>query len=201
MGIIKKTDRVSTLFYNINKNAMLCVHSIIITFVFVSAKKRTETIDSKLKTTWQVVSRMYNTEAALYNATIAMAHFLLNVDSKEGSFASDIAQQLGMEGTSLSRIIVSLEEKKFIVRSDTHTDKRKRKITLSDKGKEQKELAKNSVRNFNHFVEAKIGKQRLAEFFQTIDEISSLAEERSKLLKPGTTQPKEQQKSQSTSHK
>ena len=152
-------------------------------FVLAMSKKHTETIDSKLKTAWQIVSRMYNTEAVLHDATIAMAHFLLNVDSHEGSFASDIAPQLGMESTSLSRIILSLEEKKLIVRKSDKTDKRKILITLTKKGKEQKELAKNIVRNFNHLVQIKLGKQRVEEFFKTIDEISDLAEERNKLLK------------------
>jgi DNA-binding MarR family transcriptional regulator len=147
------------------------------------SKKHTETIDSKLKTAWQIVSRMYNTEAVLHDATIAMAHFLLNVDSQEGSFASDIAPQLGMESTSLSRIILSLEEKKLIIRKSDKADKRKILITLTKKGKEQKELAKNIVRNFNHIVQVKLGKQRVEEFFKTIDEISDLAEERNKLLK------------------
>jgi DNA-binding MarR family transcriptional regulator len=151
--------------------------------VLAMSKKHTETIDSKLKTAWQIVSRMYNTEAVLHDATIAMAHFLLNIDSKEGSFASDIAPQLGMESTSLSRIILSLEEKKLIVRKSDKTDKRKILITLTKKGKEQKELAKNIVRNFNHIVQVKLGKQRVEEFFKTIDEISDLAEERNKLLK------------------
>jgi DNA-binding MarR family transcriptional regulator len=146
-------------------------------------KKHTETIDSKLKTAWQIVSRMYNTEASLHDATIAMAHFLLNVDSHEGSFASDIAPQLGMESTSLSRIIVSLEEKKLIIRKSDKTDKRKILITLTKKGIEQKELAKNTVRNFNHLVEIKIGKKRIEDFFRTIDEITELAEHRNKILK------------------
>ncbi|HTA62513.1 MAG TPA: winged helix DNA-binding protein [Bacteroidia bacterium] len=147
------------------------------------SKKHTETIDSKLKTAWQIVSRMYNTEAVLHDATIAMAHFLLNVDSNEGSFASDIAPQLGMESTSLSRIILSLEEKKLIIRKSDKADKRKILIRLTKKGKEQKELAKNIVRNFNHIVQVKLGKQRIEDFFKTIDEISDLAEERNKLLK------------------
>ena len=146
-------------------------------------KKHTETIDSKLKTAWQVVSRMYNTEASLHDATIAMAHFLLNVDSHEGSFASDIAPQLGMESTSLSRIILSLEEKKLIIRKSDKTDKRKILITLTKKGIEQKELAKNTVRNFNQLVEIKIGKKRIEDFFKTIDEITELAEHRNKILK------------------
>ena len=147
------------------------------------AKKHTETIDSKLKTAWQVVSRMYNAEAIMHDGTIAMAHFLLNVDSTEGSYATDIAPQLGMESTSLSRIIVSLEEKKLIQRVPDKSDKRKIKIKLTAKGKAQKEIAKNFVRNFNHLVEVKIGKQKINEFFKVIDAIIELAEERSKLIK------------------
>lgn len=147
------------------------------------SRKHTETIDSKLKTAWQTVSRMYNAEAVLHDATIAMAHFLLNVDSHEGSYASDIAPALGMESTSLSRIIQSLEEKKMIQRVPDKVDKRKIKIVLTKKGINQKELAKNTVRNFNHMVEIKIGKEKITDFFKTIDEIIELAEQRNKLIK------------------
>ena len=147
------------------------------------SKKHTETIDSKLKTTWQVVSRMYNAEATLHDLTISMGHFLLNIDSHEGSYASDIAPLLGMESTSLSRITRSLEKKKLIQRVADKSDGRKIKIRLTQKGKAAKELAKNVVRNFNHLVEVKIGKSRLDEFFRTVDEIASLAEDRNKIIK------------------
>lgn len=147
------------------------------------SKKHTETIDSKLKAAWQVVSRMYNAEASLHDATIAMAHFLLNVDSHEGSSASEIAPKLGMESTSLSRIINSLEEKRLIQRLPDKKDSRRIRIVLTKKGKEQKELAKNTVRNFNHMAELKLGKERIAEFFKTIDAIIELAEERNRLIK------------------
>jgi MarR family transcriptional regulator, organic hydroperoxide resistance regulator len=147
------------------------------------SKKHTETIDSKLKTAWQVVSRMYNAEALVYGGTIAMAHFLLNIDSKEGAYASDIAPLMGMESTSLSRLIQSLEEKKLIQRIPDRTDKRRIRIQLTAKGRSQKELAKNSVRNFNHLVEVKIGKNKVNDFFKTIDIITELAEERGKMIK------------------
>jgi MarR family transcriptional regulator, organic hydroperoxide resistance regulator len=140
------------------------------------AKKQTETIDSKLKTAWHIVSRMYNSEAVLQGGSLAMAHFILNVDSKEGSFAIDIAPQLGMESTSLSRMIVSLEEKKLIQRIPDKVDKRRTRIKLTAKGIKQKEMAKSIVRSFNQAAEAKIGKKRLADFFKTIDDIIALAE-------------------------
>ena len=80
------------------------------------SKQHTETIDSKLKTSWQIISRMYNAEAAQYGGSIAIGHFLLNIDSEEGAYASDIAPRLGMESTSLSRIINTLEKEKLIIR-------------------------------------------------------------------------------------
>ena len=146
-------------------------------------KKHTETIDSKLKTAWQVVSRMYNAEATLHGGTLAMAHFLLCVDSQEGSYATEIAPQLGTESTSLSRIISSLEEKKLIQRMADKNDKRKIRIVLTAKGKAQKELAKNIVRNFNHLAEEKLGAEKITDFFKTLDQIVELAEGRNKLIR------------------
>ena len=146
-------------------------------------RRHTETIDSKLKTAWQVVSRMYNAEAVLHDATISMAHFLLNIDSHEGSYATDIAPRLGTESTSLTRIIRSLEEKKLITRVPDKDDKRKMRLVLTAKGKAQKELAKNTVRNFNHLAEVKLGRERLLDFYSTIDEIVQLAEDRCRLIK------------------
>ena len=146
-------------------------------------KKRIETVDSKLKTAWQTVSRMYNAEAGFHEGTIAMSHFLLNIDGADGSFASDIAPRLGTESTSLSRIIRSLEKKKLIKRVPEKADKRKIKILLTAKGKEKKELAKTIVKSFNQKVEQLIGKEKIMEFFKIIDKIIELAEKRSKDLK------------------
>lgn len=128
-------------------------------------KKVTETVDSKLKTTWQIISRMYNAEATKFGGTIAIGHFLLNVDSQEGSYASDIAPKLGMETTSLSRIITTLEKDGMIIREIDKTDKRKVKLHLTEKGKKNKEMAKNSVRKFNGFIEEKLAKKE-RRFFQ-----------------------------------
>lgn len=147
------------------------------------AKKHTETIDSKIKTSWQIISRMYNAEATQYGGSIAIGHFLLNIDSNEGAYASEIAPMLGMESTSLSRIIKTLEKEKMIIRKSDKSDKRKVKIILTQKGKENKELAKNIVRNFNSELESRIGKNRIEEFIKTITEISQFAEERHKLIR------------------
>ncbi|MBL7882959.1 MAG: winged helix-turn-helix transcriptional regulator [Bacteroidia bacterium] len=147
------------------------------------AKQHTETIDSKLKSAWQIISRMYNAEAAQYGGSIAIGHFLLNIDSNDGAYASDIAPKLGMESTSLSRIIKTLEDEKLIIKKSDKSDKRKVKLILTQKGKENKELAKNIVRNFNSEIENKIGKTKIDDFLKTINEIIVIAEGRNKLIK------------------
>lgn len=146
-------------------------------------KKHTETVDSKLKSAWQIISRMYNAEAAQYGGSIAIGHFLLNIDSDEGAYASDVAPKLGMESTSLSRIIKTLEDEKLIIRKADKEDKRKVKIILTPKGKEQKELAKKVVRNFNSEIENKLGKNKVEEFLKTVNDIITLAEEKNRTLK------------------
>jgi DNA-binding MarR family transcriptional regulator len=147
------------------------------------AKKHTETIDSKLKKVWQIISRMYNAEAVQYGGSIAIGHFLLNIDSEEGTYASDIAPLLGMESTSLSRIIKALEKEKLIIRKSEKLDKRKVKIILTAKGKKNKDLAKNIVRNFNSELEEKIGKKKIKSFLKTVNEITQFAEERHKFIR------------------
>jgi DNA-binding MarR family transcriptional regulator len=146
-------------------------------------KRYTETIDSKLKSCWQVISRMYNAEAVQYGGSIAIGHFLLNIDSMEGSYASDIAPLLGMESTSLSRIIKTLEMEKLIVRKNDKNDKRKVKIMLTEKGKKNKELAKQIVRNFNTLIENKIGRKNVVAFLKTLTDITELADQQYRILK------------------
>ena len=147
------------------------------------ATKQTGTIDSKLKNTWQLVGRMYNMEASLHDITIPIAHFLLNIDSRKGSFASDIAPNLGTESTSLSRIILSLEEKKLITRKEDKTDKRRIKLILTKKGQNKKDIAKKMITDFNKIIYAKIGNKKVNDFFETIDKINEVAEERINYLK------------------
>lgn len=149
------------------------------------AKKHTETVDSKIKSSWQIISRMYNSQAAQYGGSIAIGHFLLNIDSEDGAYATEVAPMLGMESTSLSRIIKTLEKEKMIIRKNDKADKRKVKIILTQKGKENKELAKNIVRNFNSELENKIGKAKLEDFMKTLTEITHFAEEKHKTLKQG----------------
>lgn len=148
-------------------------------------KNYSESIDSQLKSTWQLIGRMYFAEAAKHGGNLAGTYFLLNVNSKDGSYATDIAPKMGMESSSLSRMIKTLEDAELIVRKADKVDKRKVKIILTAKGQAKKDHAKNIVRNFNLLIEDRIGKEKKEKLMEILSEIQNLAEERLKELKQG----------------
>ena len=72
------------------------------------------TIDYALRATWQAVARMYNEEAKKFGATMAVGFTLLSIDPKTGTPSTSLGPKMGMEATSLSRILKSMEEKGLI---------------------------------------------------------------------------------------
>ena len=70
-----------------------------------------KTIDYILRATWQAVARMYNEEASKYDATMATGFALLSLDREEGTPSTSLAPKMGMEATSLTRTLKSMEDR------------------------------------------------------------------------------------------
>ena len=138
--------------------------------------KAENTIDFQIKTSWYAISRMYNTYAAQFDMTMAIGYVLLNID-KEGTPATKIAPALGLEVRSLTRMLKSLEDKKWIRREANYSDKRIVKIFLTELGKQKRDEAKRGVIFFNELVRQKIGDEKLAHFFDVMDSINLVLEE------------------------
>ncbi len=128
--------------------------------------KREETIDHHVRTTWHGISRYYNQQAAKFGGTMSIGFALLtNFAGDEGTPATKIAPQMGLEPRSLTRLLKSMEDKKLIVRKADKTDKRSVRIFLTKDGKKQRENAKAIVIGFNETVQREIPMQKLKVFF------------------------------------
>lgn len=138
--------------------------------------KREETVDFHIRSAWHAIARMYNQQASQYDATMSVGFALLVIDSEEGTPATKIAPMMGLEVRSLTRILKSLEEKKLITRVSDKSDKRSVRICLTKKGKEKRELAKETVVRFNEMVKTEISQTKLDVFFEVIQQINKLAE-------------------------
>ena len=68
-----------------------------------------KTIDYLLRTTWLAVNKMYNEEAAKFDTTMATGFTLLSIDPENGTPSTSLGPIMGMEATSLSRILKKLK--------------------------------------------------------------------------------------------
>jgi DNA-binding MarR family transcriptional regulator len=133
-----------------------------------------KTIDYILRATWQSVSRMYNEEAQNYGATMATGFALLSMDKEKGTPSTSLGPKMGMEATSLTRTLKSMEEKGLIIRKKNPEDGRGVLIYLTDFGREKRELSKNTVLKFNETVKKHISEEKLNHFIEVADCINEL---------------------------
>lgn len=138
--------------------------------------RREETVDHNLKTAWHAIARMYNQQAAKYDATMSMGFVLLNINSEEGSPATKIAPLMGLEARSLTRLLKSMEEKGLVFREADKVDKRSVRIRLTKEGKDKKEKARETVLKFNLAVHEQVPPEKLAVFFEVIQQINQMIE-------------------------
>lgn len=136
------------------------------------------TIDYALRTTWQAVSRMYNEEATKYDASIAVGFALLSIDKENGTPSTAISNRMGMEPSSITRTLKSMEERGLIYREKNPEDGRGVLIYLTEFGKEKRELSKTTVLKFNEVVRNNLTEEQLATFFEVTETINNLITER-----------------------
>jgi len=136
-----------------------------------------QSIDHHLRATWQAIAKMYNDQAAKYDSTMAMAFVLLNIDMKDGTPSTSIGPQIGMEATSLSRILKSMEDKGAIYREPNPQDGRSVIIKLTQLGMEERAFARKVVIRFNEVIRENVSAEQLNHFFDVMSSINRLIKE------------------------
>lgn len=137
-----------------------------------------KTIDYILRATWQAVSRMYNEEASKFDGSMAIGFALLSIDKEVGTPSTFISSRMGMEATSLTRTLKTLEEKGLIIRKKNPNDGRGVLIYLTDFGKEMRAKSKETVIQFNETIRKNISEEKLQNFMEVADVISELISEK-----------------------
>jgi len=138
-----------------------------------------KTIDYVLRATWQAVSRMYNEEANKYGATMATGFVLLSIDKENGTPSTALGPKMGMEATSLTRTLKSMEERGLIIRKKNPEDGRGVLIYLTEFGKEKRDLSRNTVLKFNETVKNNISEEKMKHFMEVSETINELITEKS----------------------
>lgn len=116
---------------------------------------------------------MYNELASGYGVGMATGYVLLSIDRK-GTPSTALGPKMGMEATSLSRVLKGMEEKGLIERKPNPDDGRSVLVYLTDFGKEKRKDAKRTVINFNQALFDYFEKEKVDSFFEVLGGIHDL---------------------------
>ncbi|PWK17879.1 MarR family winged helix-turn-helix transcriptional regulator [Xanthomarina spongicola] len=133
-----------------------------------------KTIDYVLRTTWLAVQKMYNEEASKFESTMATGFTLLSIDPEKGTPSTSLGPKMGMEATSLSRILKTMETRGLIERKPNPEDGRGVLIYLTEFGKEKRGYSRDRVLKFNEAIRKNIPLDKLNTFYEVADTINDL---------------------------
>ncbi len=133
-----------------------------------------KTIDYVLRTTWLAVTKMYNEQAIKFDSTMATGFTLLNIDPENGTPSTALGPKMGMEATSLSRTLKSMEEKGLIERHPNPEDGRGVLIYLTDFGRKKREYSRDRVLIFNETIKKNISEDKLNHFYEVAELINEM---------------------------
>ncbi len=133
-------------------------------------------IDLDVRLTWHKMSRMYNQQANDYGISMSVGFILLHID-KDGTPSTQLGPRMGMEPTSLSRTLKTMEEKGFIRREEDSNDKRVVRIFLTEEGLKARYIARDVVFEFNNKVLKRIPKKHIEIFESVVNQIQAIIDE------------------------
>lgn len=131
-----------------------------------------KTIDYVLRTTWLAVNKMYNEEAAKFDTTMATGFALLSIDPENGTPSTSLGPKMGMEATSLSRTLKTMEDKGLIERKPNPEDGRGVLIHLTPFGKEKRDYSRERVLTFNDAIRNNISDEKIKNFYEVAELIN-----------------------------
>ncbi|HEY0977747.1 MAG TPA: MarR family transcriptional regulator [Flavobacteriales bacterium] len=134
-----------------------------------------ETIDHPIRWAWHRIMRRYNDAASKYGGSMSTGYVLLSIDP-EGTPSTKLGPKMGMEARSLTRTLKNMEDEGLIKRVPDGSDGRMVRVLLTPKGKQMRDVSKDTVIRFNEAVRANIPAAQLATFHQVMNKINTLLE-------------------------
>ncbi len=138
-------------------------------------KPSVDLYDFVIRQNWHKVSRMYNQKTALIDITSSIG-FLLMIIEKAGTPSTQLGPRMGMEPTSLSRTLKTMEETGYIRRELDKIDKRKVLIFLTEKGVEKRRQTRDLIVDYNAKLNSKIPAGKMKTFFEVMDRIEEITD-------------------------
>jgi len=139
------------------------------------SKNNTTLLDVSIRHAWHKIARMYNQKAFSQGMTMSVGFILMYVE-KQGSPSTSLGPKMGMEPTSLSRTLKTMEDQGLIRRQISVDDKRKVLIFLTPIGIEKRRMVRTFLLDFNQMIDKKVSDSAKKGFFETMEAIDELTQ-------------------------
>src|SRR5690606_6773784 len=133
-----------------------------------------KTIDYVLRTTWLAVTKMYNEEASKFESTMDTGYAIFSIDPEKGTPSTSLGPKMGMEATSLSRTLKSMEKRGLIIRKPNPEDGRGVLIFLTDFGREKRAYSREKVLTFNETIRNNVSEEKLNHYYEVAEVINNM---------------------------
>lgn len=144
--------------------------------MYLRNMKPEQTFDFHIRKTWIQIFKMYNELVTEQGLTTSLGMALLNIDIKNGTRSTALGPKMGMESTSLSRLLKTMDKQGLIIKESDPNDKRSVVLKLTKAGIEKRNIARSVVLKFNRCIAAEIGDHRTNEFLNTMEDINKVIE-------------------------
>ena len=135
-----------------------------------------ETFDYQIKSTWHLLSKMYNLLAMKHDISQIIGYVLINIE-KEGTQVAKLASLLGVEPTSLSRLLKSMEQKALIERRTCKDDRRVMRVFLTPEGVKKRKKASEIILRFNDKLAQHLSMPEKDNFLKIFKHVKELIQE------------------------
>lgn len=139
--------------------------------VYLGHVRPEDTLDFHVRYAWAGIARLYGQLAASRGTTMAMGQALLNIE-KDGTPSTQLGPRMGMEKTSLSRLLNNLEDHGLIERRNDAADRRVVRVHLTEDGKKERDRARHAVRTFNGWMADQLGADRMARLLEDLQQLN-----------------------------
>lgn len=117
------------------------------------------------------ISKSLSTQDLSYSDSI----FLVNIGDNEGTTQEELANFLAIDKAAIARSVKNMEEKGYLRTERSNVDKRAKKLSLSDSGKELYQYMQDLNHQWMDQIMGDLAPDDIKLFIQTIDHISNRA--------------------------
>lgn len=99
-----------------------------------------------IRKVFRIMNVVYDRELAKYDLTSSQISVLCNLWNKDGSTQKEIQEKLNLRAASVTGLVDTLCDKKFITRNQDDDDARVKRLYLTDKGRKVEKISTDVVK-------------------------------------------------------